>query len=390
MTSSAVTSSLTGTLPSTQFINPASDILDTLHSATDVTTPAGSLPYLAPFLPGQAIPLDEGERGAGSSSSSGPSAAISDPFIATSDLKFSGATEDSFDHFQYLNRGTYGSVYCARYKPTRKMVAIKKINLDKISMRPNGRINLQREIELSTETTLAQIPNTVRFYTSFYSKDQKELWLVMEFIPGEELFSYTKRHLLHLVPEEREREARDIVLPIILALTKLQEREIFFRDLKTENIMVELDHGKVKRAILIDYGSSKRMGTLQRTSSDVGTLEYLTPEQLNRKSYSYSIYSWQIGVLLFELLTGYPPFYRAYDKGDPDDPELTAMVKDICDPDLLPPLLSELSSDFSDEIQDLLDRLLVKDPEQRLSLELIIKHSFFISHNRWKSCCSVM
>jgi protein kinase A/protein kinase X len=125
--------------------------------------------------------------------------------------------------------------------------------------------------------------------------------MLFEFIQGGELFSCLTKN-----GRFNNDCAVFYVAGILDAIIHLHSMDIVFRDLKPENIMVDSE-GYPK---LIDMGFAKKMHG-QKTSTICGTPEYLAPEMLDRKSKGYTkvVDYWGIGILAYELLVGYPPFY---------------------------------------------------------------------------------
>lgn len=124
----------------------------------------------------------------------------------------------------------------------------------------------------------------------------------MDFVNGGELFY----HLQH-AGKFKEDRACFYTAEIILALEYLRNEAIVYRDLKPENILIDKD-GHVK---LTDFGLSKDgldEDQSERTSSFIGTTEYLAPEMIKEKDYTYSIDLYSLGVVLLEMLTGRNPF----------------------------------------------------------------------------------
>ena len=125
---------------------------------------------------------------------------------------------------------------------------------------------------------------------------------MFEYIQGGELFSRLTRN-----GRFNDDTAMFYVAGVLDAICHLHTKDIVFRDLKPENIMVDAE-GFPK---LIDLGFAKKLHHL-RTFTICGTPEYLAPEMLdktNKAGYGKAVDYWGIGILIYELLAGYPPFY---------------------------------------------------------------------------------
>jgi len=148
---------------------------------------------------------------------------------------------------------------------------------------------------------------------------------------------------------------------LISALEYLHSRDIVYRDIKTENILLNAE-GHV---VLTDFGLSKELGeTTDHTSTLCGTPVYLPPEMLKKQDYGKAVDFWSIGVLFFEMLTGDVPFYN-----DNIQKMFRMIVQDAV------PYPEEL---VGTSAADLIDQLLQKDPNLRLTDFGILKqHPFF-------------
>lgn len=171
----------------------------------------------------------------------------------------------------------------------------------------------------------------------------------------------------HLLREQRfnEERSRFYSAELLLALEHLHDLDVVYRDLKPENILLDY----TGHIALCDFGLCKlNMKDSDMTNTFCGTPEYLAPEILNGQGYNKTIDWWTLGVLLYEMLAGLPPFY---------DEVTDKMYKKI----LHNPLV------FGDEISPLarsiLTGLLNRDPSQRLGVngaEEIRRHPFFAQH----------
>mmetsp|Transcript_16991 Transcript_16991/g.16860 ORF Transcript_16991/g.16860 Transcript_16991/m.16860 type:complete len:178 (-) Transcript_16991:475-1008(-) len=131
-----------------------------------------------------------------------------------------------------------------------------------------------------------------------------ELNLVIDFCPGGELFYH-----LHRLGRFTENQAKFYFGEILLGLEYLHGRDIVYRDLKPENVLLDID-GHIK---ITDFGLSKEnIRNRERTYSYCGSPEYMCPEMLQKAGHGRGVDFYSLGSLLYEMLTGLPPFY------DPD------------------------------------------------------------------------
>ena len=119
--------------------------------------------------------------------------------------------------------------------------------------------------------------------------------------PGGELFYYLKS-----VKRMSEENARFYFIEILYGLMYLHQQNIIYRDLKPENLLINHD-GHVKIA---DFGLSKYgLDSREVTNSFCGSTEYMPPEMIQKSGHSYGVDFYTLGALLYELVTGLPPFY---------------------------------------------------------------------------------
>jgi serine/threonine protein kinase len=132
-------------------------------------------------------------------------------------------------------------------------------------------------------------------------QDQHCLYMLMEWVPGGELFHYIDLH--HSFNEET---ARFYAANVLLALEFLHAKGIIYRDLKPENLVVDAT-GYLK---LADFGFAKHVGS-SRAFTICGTPDYQAPEVIMRRGATKAVDYWAVGVLMFEMLVGEPPFMSA-------------------------------------------------------------------------------
>lgn len=264
---------------------------------------------------------------------------------------------DDFDLLKVIGKGSFGKVMQVKKKDTQKVYALKAIRKSYIVSKS------EVTHTLAERTVLARVdcPFIVPLKFSFQSPEK--LYLVLAFINGGELF-------YHLQKEGRFdlSRARFYTAELLCALETLHNLDVIYRDLKPENILLDYQ-GHIA---LCDFGLCKlNMKDKDKTDTFCGTPEYLAPELLLGQGYSKVVDWWTLGVLLYEMLTGLPPYY---------DEDVPKMYKKI----LQEPL--RFPDGFDREAKDLLIGLLSRDPKRRLGYngaEEIKNHPFF-SQMSWK------
>ncbi|CAK4696897.1 hypothetical protein LEN26_006061 [Aphanomyces euteiches] len=176
----------------------------------------------------------------------------------------------------------------------------------------------------------------------------RSLYLISKFMSGGDLFLHMQNH----GGSFPEAVVKFYATEIVLALDHLHSMHILHRDIKPENVLLDAD-GHIK---LADMGLSKRLETRHgRTKTMCGTDAYLPPEMVSRtlQGHGLQVDLWQLGCLLYELRSGYPPFYLPQSKQKHTHQRILFQS---------PKFTAPISSEF----QDLLTALLEKDPMRRL------------------------
>lgn len=261
---------------------------------------------------------------------------------------------DSFKMIKVIGKGSFGKVFLVREIETDEMFALKVLRKDNIIKRN------QVEHTKTERSVLGYVkhPFIVGLNMAFQSKDK--LYFVLDYCAGGELFFHLGK--LGKFPEPR---ACFYAAEIVLAISCVHELDIIYRDLKPENVLLDAK-GHVR---LTDFGLSKEgiSNSSSGANSFCGTPEYLAPEILNRQGHGRAVDWWSLGALLYEMLTGLPPFYcRDREK----------LFEKIRKSDLNYPRY------LSGRAQSLLRGLLTRDPTRRLGSgpkdsEEIKSHSFF-------------
>lgn len=257
---------------------------------------------------------------------------------------------DDLDLLKVIGRGSFGKVMQVVKKDTKQIYALKTLRKLHIVSR--------HEVThtLAERTVLARINNPFIVPLKFSFQSPEKLYLVLSFINGGELFWHLQREGKFSMDR-----SRFYIAELLTALESLHELNVIYRDLKPENILLDYQ-GHIA---LCDFGLCKlNMEKKDKTNTFCGTPEYLAPELLLNQGYTRSVDWWTLGTLLYEMLTGLPPFYH--------DDVPTMYRKILQNPLKFPPFLD------GTDAQDLLIKLLQKDPKERLSEAADIKgHPFF-------------
>ncbi|KAG2211578.1 hypothetical protein INT47_008674 [Mucor saturninus] len=154
---------------------------------------------------------------------------------------------------------------------------------------------LKREINIQSQL---KHPNILRLYGFFHDADR--IFLILEFAAKGELFAELQKH-----KRFSEAEAAKYVAQMVNALTYLHGKRVIHRDIKPENLMLGLN-GELK---IGDFGWSVKTGVSDnRRSTLCGTLDYLPPEMVEGRVHDKNVDLWSLGILLYELICGSPPF----------------------------------------------------------------------------------
>lgn len=204
---------------------------------------------------------------------------------------------DDFILMKVIGKGSYGKVMLVRHRDEEAgaYYAMKMLRKENVVMR--------NQVEhTKTERQVLEVvshPFIVNLYYAFQTP--KKLYFVLEYCPGGELFFHLSR-----AGRFSEKRCRFYASEILLAIDYLHRLNIIYRDLKPENILLDAD-GHIK---LTDFGLSKE-GIQDNFSatSICGTPEYLAPEILERQGHGKAVDWYSLGALMYEMLTGLPPFY---------------------------------------------------------------------------------
>jgi serine/threonine protein kinase len=249
-----------------------------------------------------------------------------------------------------LGRGSFGHVQLVKGQ-NGKTYALKSVNKAQI-------VRLQQIEHIMNEKRVMAVlehPFLVTFYGSF--KDANNLFFLLEPVLGGELFSVLRAKTFF-----DEATAKFFAGCVILAFEYMHSENIIYRDLKPENLLLDGD-GYLK---ITDFGFAKFIKDNQ-TWTLCGTPDYLAPEVVSGQGHSFGVDWWTLGILIYEMLASYPPFY--------DEDPMKTYAK-IMHGQLVFPM------HFTKNSVDLIRRLLHHRSTKRLGVlkggaKLIIEHSWF-------------
>ena len=299
-----------------------------------------------------------------------------------------------FIPIKIIGKGAFGEVRICKYIPTGDIVAIKKMKKEEMHKK-NQVLHVRAERDV-----LSEAKNQWIVELKFSFQDQKFLYLGMEYLPGGDLMTLLMAR--DILPEE---DAKFYAAEMVLAIESVHEMGCIHRDLKPDNVLIGKD-GHIK---LSDFGLSKKLDVFldknnkfisnqdnkilnnnntnlsyaeqfrifknmkskkrrEKAFSTVGTPDYIAPEVFKRKGYGQEIDWWSLGVIMFEMMIGYPPFYSD---------SSTETCKKILNWENNLEIRSE--ANISKEAVDILKKL-INDPEKRLGrngAEEVKQHPFF-------------
>lgn len=261
-------------------------------------------------------------------------------------------TKDDFELLNVIGKGSFGKVMQVRKKNDGQIYAMKVLRKEAIIAR-------KQVAHTKAEKSILQKiqhPFIVKLHFAFQTKDK--LYMILDYVNGGELF-------FHLKKEGRfsEQRVKFYAAQITCAIAHLHSLGIVYRDLKPENILLD-SNGNV---CITDFGLSKEITPDEGTHTFCGTPEYLAPEVLKGQGHGLAVDWWSLGTLIYEMLTGLPPFYSQ---------NINLMYQKILNGELRFP------SFISAEAQSLLEGLLTRDPEKRLGsgpegTNEVKRHPFF-------------
>ena len=258
---------------------------------------------------------------------------------------------NSFEILEKIGGGSYGKVFKVRLKNTNEIYAMKVLNKNHLIKNKILKYAIS-ECKILKESNC---PFILKLHYSFQTPEN--LYMILDYCPTGDLSYQIELNLLE------EDEAKFYIAELILAIEYLHKHNIIYRDLKPENILISSD-GHIK---LADFGLAKEnVITDDPNKTFCGSPLYLSPEMLSREGTTKASDIYGIGAILYELITGKPPFFSQ---------DQNVLYKKIVENKIV------FQEFFSDELKDLLKKMLDKDPKKRIGINNdksdLKSHEFF-------------
>mmetsp|Transcript_44368 Transcript_44368/g.100078 ORF Transcript_44368/g.100078 Transcript_44368/m.100078 type:complete len:460 (+) Transcript_44368:120-1499(+) len=270
-------------------------------------------------------------------------------------------TDYTIDNVKQLGEGGYGVVVMATNKATGAVRAVKKISKKRV----RNLKGLRQEIEVMKMT---DHPNIVKLYETY--EDSARIYLVMECCEGGELFD-------KVLDAKRfdERQTAICMRQLLRATRYLHDMQMVHRDIKPENLIFvkkkPVDRTPMK---LIDFGLAQKVEPGVTLTSQKGSQYYIAPEVLKR-SYGLECDLWSCGVVMFILLSGYPPFYG---------PDEESTYVEIRKSNLK--FRSDYWGHISQAAKDLISKLCQKDVNLRLKAKQAVEDQWIQQYSKSPNC----
>jgi len=251
-----------------------------------------------------------------------------------------------------IGEGTFGKVKLGTHILTGERVAVKVLEKERfVDIADVERV--AREIHI---LKLIRHPHIIQLYEII--ETPKQLYLIMEYAPGGELFDYIVNH-----GRAEEQEACRFLHQILAGIEKVHAMSVVHRDLKPENLLLD-EHKDIK---IVDFGLSNTYEDGQLLQTACGSPCYAAPEMIAGHKYVPSMVDiWSCGVILFALVCGYLPF-----ESNEQDQNHAELYKKILEADY------EMPNYVSAEVADLIAGMLTTDPEKRLTLDGVRQHKWY-------------
>ena len=264
------------------------------------------------------------------------------------------------DNVKELGSGNFGCVNLVKNKKNKQLYAIKALDLEQIKLE-----NLQACVELE-KNVLLKIDHPFIMKMVKYLKNESYIFFINEYIKGKELWEVIRD--IGLLNKEQTQFYGGSIL---IAIDYLHKQKIIYRDIKPENVMVNVK-GYIK---IIDFGTVKEIK--DRTSTIIGTSHYMAPEITKGEGYSFQVDIWSIAICMYEFFCGKLPFGEDYE--DPMDIYRAVSEEELVFPNFV----------NDEKFMRLMIKMLKKNPTNRLWKFKQIKEDPYFADFDWNKLISL-
>ena len=260
-----------------------------------------------------------------------------------------------YEKQERLGIGAFGEVWRVHQKELNRDFAMKIITKRRSREEDD---EIKNEIEILKQLDHPKILKILEFFTT-----RNKYYILTEYCPEGELFNEITK-----VGKFSEAQAAFIIYQLFQIIKYCHKMRIIHRDIKPENVMItKREANGCLQVKLIDFGTAKIFSENSKEKGYVGSSYYMAPEVIKRK-YDEKCDLWSIGVIMYILLTGRPPF-----DGEDDDEILKNVEKGVYD------TTSDPFPSLSNEAKDLITKLLTYDPVKRINVDDALLHDWFKS-----------
>jgi len=263
-----------------------------------------------------------------------------------------------FIKLKKLGEGSFGKVYLVKKIDNERLYAMKSISKEfLVNKGLVSHAETEKYVLTSNESEFL-----VRLDYSFQTPEK--IYFVIDYKEGGDLYERFRQ-----LRRFSEAEAKFYIAEVIMALEYLHSKDIIYRDLKPENVLIDSE-GHI---CLTDFGTSKSLNDEKETNTFIGTCDYMAPEIIQGNEYGKPVDWWSLGVFIYEIIVGVTPFCcKSNDENK--------IMENILNKPVSFPVKNVI---LSAEAKDLITKLLKKDPEMRLGGKEVKEHEWF-SDIDWK------
>ncbi|OQS03143.1 kinase [Thraustotheca clavata] len=272
-----------------------------------------------------------------------------------------------------IGRGSYGTVHKAVNLSSGAAVAVKVISKERLVRNPHERASIEKEIEtmrVAVEQYENGHPNIVRLLATKESKTS--IFIVLEYCAGGDISTYIKASAHGLTMEQ----TRNYMSQLASGLQFLRQQNVIHRDLKPANLLLSSRNPATQKVKIADFGFARSLARECLAESVVGSPLYMAPELLDYKSYDAKADLWSVGIILYEMVAKSHPFLVVDNVHATNHLALRRNIARYYEK--YRQFILPIDVNVSDDCAALLEGLLRRDPQERISFEEFFNSPFLL------------